>query len=536
MPLTLRPYQLESVEALRAGVRAGHRSQLLCSPTGSGKTVLATFLMQEASNKMSRSAFIVDRVSLIDQTSKMFEDYGIEHGVIQGSHWRYKPWERVQVCSAQTLARREFPGDLKLIVVDEAHTMWKGTIDFIKANPNVIVLGLTATPFTKGLGALYTNVVNVTTTDKLVEEGFLAPLKAYAAKRIDLTGARIKFDGEWRDEDVEKRGIEIVGDVVQCWIEKTQQHFGGPAKTIVFSATVAHGEELCRQFQAAGHNFQQVSYKDGNDDRRRALIEEFRKENSEIVGLISCEALAKGFDVPDILVGVSCRPYRKSLSGHVQSMGRVMRPSPGKSYALWLDHSGNYLRFSDDTATFFAEGVNELDEKGLDSKVRKEPVKYEMDWACHQCKFIMAQKDLHCPSCGWVRPRRRNEIEHEPGVLVGVDLKKAKREESLGDKESVWRQIVGYALESKPPEKAEKWGLAQYRSIYGHWPKYAMRNVEPLEPTPKVVSKIKSLQIAYFKGHQSKQQEKTSTLQRLINPNCYLSRLKAFESQKAQSE
>lgn len=503
--IKLRPYQHESIESLRAGIRAGHKAQILCAPTGSGKTVMATVLMQEAAAKMSRAAFIVDRVSLVDQTSRTFDQYQVNHGVIQGDHWRARPWEHIQVCSAQTLARRAFPGALNLIVVDEAHTLYKGTTDFIEQNPGIVVIGLTATPFTKGLGNIYSNVVNVTTTDKLVTEGFLTPLKAYAAKRIDMTGARVKFDGEWADEEMEKRGLEIVGDVVQGWIEKTREHFGGPVKTIVFSATVAHGEELCRQFQAAGFNFQQVSYKDKNDESRKTLIDEFRKPDSSITGLISVEALAKGFDVPDILCGVSCRPYRKSLSGHIQSMGRVMRTAPGKEFALWLDHGGNYLRFADDTIEFFAQGVHDLNNQELDSKVRKEPEQYEQDWACHQCKFIMAPKDLCCPCCGWVRPKRKNTVEHQPGELSAVDLKKVKRDEWLEDKESIWRQIVGYALEKKSGDvaKAEKFALAQYRNLYQQWPRHAMRNIEPLEPSAQLARKIQQLTIAYFKGRKA---------------------------------
>lgn len=500
MSLDLRGYQVESVEGLRAGIRAGHHSQVLCAPTGSGKTVIATYLMQEASSKMSRAAFIVDRVALIDQTSRTFDEYGIAHGVIQAQHWRYKPWERIQICSAQTLARRQFPGALNLIIVDEAHTLYKGTVDFIKANPGINVIGLTATPFAKGMGKIFTNVVNVTTTDKLIEEGFLAPIKAYAAKRIDLAGVRVTSMGEWDDAEVEKRGIAIVGDVVEGWIAKTTKHFGGPKKTIVFSATVAHGEELCRQFQAAGFNFQQISYKDGNDGRRAALIEQFRKPDSDIIGLVSCEALAKGFDVPDIFVGVSCRPYRKSLSGHIQTMGRVMRPSEGKEYALWLDHAGNFLRFADDTASFFAHGVNDLANQELDAKVREEPEAKEKDWACHQCRFIMAPSDLSCPSCGWVRPRRQNTIEHEPGELVGVDLK-GRKDDWLQDRQQIWREIVGYALESKGGDivKAEKFALAQYRNLYEAWPRYAMRNIKPADPSAKLIRKLKQQTIAYFK-------------------------------------
>jgi DNA repair protein RadD len=346
MNLELRQDQIASVEELRAWLRTRepgqNKRQLLYGPTGSGKTVIATYLMQEASAKLSRAAFIVDRVSLIDQTSRTFDEYGIAHGVIQANHWRAKPWERIQVCSAQTLARREFPGELNLIIVDECHTMYKGTVDFIKANRGVAVLGLTATPFAKGMGSVYTNVVNVTTTDKLVEEGFLAPHKAYAAKRMDMTGARVNSYGEWNDQDVEKRGLAIVGDVVEGWIQKTNEHFGGPKKTIVFSATVAHGEELCRQFQAAGFNFQQVSYKDGSDGKRAELIDEFRKPNSQIVGLISCEALAKGFDVPDIFVRhlvppvseITLRPYPITGSGTAAQPRERLCPVAGSRRQL----------------------------------------------------------------------------------------------------------------------------------------------------------------------------------------------------------
>ena len=62
--MELRSYQQASIDSLRAGILSGHKRQILCAPTGSGKTVMATVLMQEAAAKMSRAAFIVDRVSL----------------------------------------------------------------------------------------------------------------------------------------------------------------------------------------------------------------------------------------------------------------------------------------------------------------------------------------------------------------------------------------------------------------------------------------------------------------------------------------
>jgi hypothetical protein len=333
--IDLRDYQEKSVEDLREGFRGGHQSQILVAPTGSGKTVTASHLLGEALRKQSRAFFVCDRVALVDQTSTTLDRYGIQHGIMQADHWRARPWEHIQVVSAQTLARRKIEDMPKLLLWDECHTLYQSVLNFVEGT-DIRVIGLTATPFTKGMDKIFTNVVNSTTTNRLIEQGWLVPLKAYAAKEIDMTGAEVKFDGEWKDAEMEKRGIQIVGDVVEEWVQKSSQYFGGPAKTIAFSATVAHGEELCRQFQARGFNFQQISYKDGNNDRRRELIEEFRKADSEIVGLISCEALAKGFDVTDIKIGIGARPYRKSLSGHIQQLGRVMRSHPGKDFALWL--------------------------------------------------------------------------------------------------------------------------------------------------------------------------------------------------------
>jgi DNA repair protein RadD len=500
--LELRPYQSAAILALREGVRAGHKRQILAAPTGSGKTVCAAHLMQEVAKKFSHAAFVCDRVALVDQTSRVLDTYEIDHGVIQGDHWRAKPWERIQVASAQTLARRGWEKDaLQLIVVDECHTLYKGVTDFIEAHPEVIVVGLTATPFSKGLGKIFTNVVNVATTDQLIAEGFLVPIKAYAGKAADMTGAKTKFDGEWAEAEMESRGITIIGDIVSEWIAKTNLHFERPVKTIVFSATVAHGEELCKRFQDAGFNFQQVSYRDGNDEKRRALIEEFRKPDSEIMGLVSCEALAKGFDVPDILCGIAARPYRKSLSGHIQQLGRVMRPFPDKAFALWLDHSGNFLRFIEDAQEVFARGVSSLNEREYDAKVRKEPTEAEKKaFACGACKFLMGGAP-HCPACGWERPKTRSDVREIGGELheVVINGKASKLPAWAADRDSVWRQLSHHSLERKKGDiaAARKFALAQFKNIYGTWPRteFDIANVEPADP--RLVAKVTSQLIAY---------------------------------------
>lgn len=496
--VALRDYQMESVIRARAGVAAGHRKQILMAPAGAGKTEIACFMMQEASRKLSRAMFIVDRVVLVDQTSERLDRYGIQHGVIQSGHWRYRPYERIQVCSAQTLERRGIPSDVQVVFVDEAHCMRKKVTDYLNST-DAVVIGLTATPFTKGIGSVYQGLVNVTTTNDLIARGYLSPLKIYAAKAIDTAGMKV-VAGEWSDRDIEKRGLEIIGDIVSEWQDKTEKHFGGPVKTIVFSATVDHGAELCRQFKAAGYDFRQISYKDGGDDERRAVIEEFRKPDSEIHGLISCEVFTKGFDVPDVLCGISARPYRKSLSSHIQQMGRVMRASPGKEFGLWLDHSGNVMRFYADTEEVFQNGITELDDGRLEEKARKEPTEEERKDIRCSCGHLLFAGDVKCPGCGKER-KRRTLIDQVPGQLVEVDGNKLNQKTSWQEKQDFIGGLRRYALEHG---YQPGWVAHKYKSRFGVWPNDPrVKNQPPVEYGVELSRWLKSQAIRFAKARQA---------------------------------
>ena len=117
--IQLYEFQSSAVEDVRNQIRAGQRNIVLAMPTGSGKTVIATYLLEECHNKMKRAIFVADRINLIDQTSAMLDEYGVPHGVIQAQHWRWRPWERIHVASAATLEKRAWPSDTDLIIVDE---------------------------------------------------------------------------------------------------------------------------------------------------------------------------------------------------------------------------------------------------------------------------------------------------------------------------------------------------------------------------------------------------------------------------------
>jgi DNA repair protein RadD len=470
--ISLRPYQADAIEALRQHIRDGRKRIILCAGTGAGKTVTAAQLLREADRKGSYALFVVDRVTLVNQTSEVLDSYGLRHGVVQGINDRWAPMENVQVCSAQTLARRHLPRMPSLIVVDEAHCRYKGTLDYMAANPAAVCVGLTATPFTKGMADDWQGIVNVRATRRLIEDGHLIEPKIYVAKSPEDSELGLNSYGEFSDESATAAGIKIVGDVVAEWMAKTREHFGGPVKTIVFSPTVAHGRELCAAFAAAGFNFQQVSYLDRSDEERAEKVAEFRRPDSVIHGLVSCGVLTKGFDVPDCLVGISCRPYRKSLSSHMQEIGRIMRPAPGKDKAIWLCHSGNAERFASDTFDVWENGAGELSSASTrDSKPRKREENVRDKPVCPECSGIL--RGNTCMACGWEKPARSGVVTvegtmHELRMDPAAAARPGLRAECIAHPRKVWEAALAFTTERtrKGEDHARRWAYGVWRGIY----------------------------------------------------------------------
>jgi len=487
--LELREHQIEVVEKIKQGFEQGHTRQMLYAPTGFGKTEVAMAIMKAVSEDYKKTAMILDRIVLVEQTSIRLSKYGIEHGVMQSNHWRDRPNERIQICSAQTLERRlNFP-DIELLVIDEAHIMRAKTVEFIKNNPQIKVIGLTATPFTKGLGDIYTHVVGASPTGELIEKNWLVPLKVYIAKEIDMSGVT-KLAGEWKADDVTKRGMQITGDIVVEWIKKTHDVFGGPRKTIVFCSGVEHGRDLVRQFAEAGYNFVSISYKE-DDEFKRQTIEDFSRPDTEIHGLIATDILTRGFDVSDVMIGVSARPFSKSFSSHVQQLGRVMRPNESKEFALWLDHSGNFLRFRDDWDNLFNEGVQTLDEGNYESTKREPTEKEKKQAKCPKCEALWISQTNVCLSCGHERQFISNiiSIAGELEELEESNRKLQKNNTDFYSELMYYGRLKGYK---------EGWAAYKYKEKFSVFPN-GLR-VDPKPPTPETLRWIKSRMIAFSKS------------------------------------
>ena len=487
---TPRPFQDSAHDKLREGARNGHRCQMLMSPTGSGKTLLGMRAIHESLLRGKKAIFLCDRTTLINQTSEVADSYGLTaHSIIQSGHWRYDLQEKFQIASVQTLARRSWP-DADLIVIDESHTLYKSWTDHIP-NCRAHVIGLSATPFSRGLGKLFTNLINAATMHELTESGVLVPMRVYSCARPDMRGAETS-GGEWTAGSAAERGMELIGDVVQEWIKLAENR-----KTILFGPTIAYCEEMCRKFNEAGV-MAAVFTSETTDSERNELLNEFRKNNSVLRVLLSVEALAKGFDVKDVGCVVDCRPLRKSLSTAIQMWGRGARSSPetGKQYFILLDFSGNIIRFADDFSDIYYNGLDQLDAgEKLDKTIRKdiddddnEPAK------CHSCGFSPCGK--RCIACG-NEIKKKNIVEHLPGSLCEIKIGKHV---VASDHLNLWQQICTYTKSHGKPETASGRAFHLYKYITKKTPDRAWKFCDQ----PNVVitqgthNQIKRNQIAYI--------------------------------------
>ena len=498
---TPRPFQESAHQALRQGFVEGHRCQLVCAPTGAGKTVLALRVALEALLRGKRVVFLADRTTLINQTSAAADAAGLTaHGIIQAGHPRRDSSLPFQIASAQTIAKREFWPQTDVLIVDECHTLHDVWVEYAKTT-NAAVIGLSATPFAKGLGQTFTRLVNATTMHELTESGVLVPMRALSCTRPDMAGAATSKSGEWSDKAAEERGMEIIGDVVHEWVQHAENR-----KTIVFAITIAHAKELCAQFVGAGV-LAAVFTSETTASEREMLVREFAKPDASLRVLVSVEALAKGFDVQDVGCVVDCRPLRKSLSTAIQMWGRGLRSSPdtGKTDCILLDHSGNILRFAEDFEQVFFNGVESLDmgEK-LDRTVRKEPEDYEAK-ACPSCGHKPFGK--RCMACGFEKPAPARESA-EAGEMVEIAIGKGKNRKVLADSPAhLWGQVCAYARQHSAPEKQNGRAWHLFREITGAPPpsNWHISTVPDVPVTAAVASKIKSLNIAkgFYRGRRA---------------------------------
>ena len=200
------------------------------------------------STRASASRSCVPRKTLIDQTVREFEREGIlAIGVMQAAHLRTDSRQPVQVCSAQTLARRKRP-DVDLVIVDEAHEMHNSVLRWMADCPGVPFIGLSATPWSRGLGKHYDDLIIPTTTRELIDAGLPVRLRGVRAIDPDLSGVSTRRGDFEQDELADAMDTaSITGDIVETWLKR-----GENRPTIAFCVNRRHAQHVCERFLEAG--------------------------------------------------------------------------------------------------------------------------------------------------------------------------------------------------------------------------------------------------------------------------------------------
>jgi superfamily II DNA or RNA helicase len=458
--MPLRSYQTDAIRQVYASLKV-HNSVMLQMPTGSGKTHVAMEIIHHGLKHGRRIAFCVDRITLLDQTLDKFIEEGIEIGVVQADHPLSRPSAPVQIVSLQTLARRSSNNWplADLFIIDEAHVNYDIVRKVMKKWNGLKYIGLSATPFTRGLGLVWQDLVVATTTAELIEQGYLSDYIAYAPSQPDLKGVR-RSGADFATPDLEERMNVLTGDIV---LHYKQFAFG--KKALCFTPTVAYAQTLAAEFVSQGISADHVSGYD-TESRRQRVLEGYK--SGEIKVVTNCEVLTKGFDQPDIEVGILARPTR-SLSLHIQMCGRFIRAFEGKDKAIIFDHAGNIERLGfpdDDLPRVLDRGEPNTNS---DTRQRDEPT----PWNCPKCHTLVEHGTNVCPTCGHIA-RAPSGVQIDAGILMQIERTGTHQKQAVYAMLNCIRHDKGYK---------DGWVSNQYKDIFGVWPKGLNRDMI-LTPVP----------------------------------------------------
>jgi len=423
--MILRPYQSAAVEQT-VTAHANGLNPILCSPTGSGKTVMAREIVQRINQ---RCVWTVHR--------KELEDQAIRH--LAGI-------PNVEVISIQKIARRGLPA-CDYVVIDESQ---HSAADSYAKCMSVPRLGLSATPARhdgKPLRGLFGTIILAAHTDDLIRDGFLMLPRMFAGASPDLHGIK-KTAGDYNigalGQCVNKPAL--VGDAVAHWF----RHAAG-YRTLAFAVDIQHSKSIVAAFVAAGVIAEHV---DGSTPKaeREAIFERLRSGATTLVSNVGIAT--EGFDLPALECVILMRPT-ESLTLQIQMFGRAMRISEGKRTPVVLDHAGNWHRHhyrGDNRYEWSLNGRVKLATGcGANLGLKR----------CGECMALVDNAVDMCPHCGaefTVKPRKLAVVDGElVEVSRGVPPERVHR----------WIQLLDIATDA---ERCRSWAIGRYRVEFGMWP------------------------------------------------------------------
>lgn len=413
--MILRDYQERAVSEVLAAI---DRRPVLVAPTGAGKTAMA---VEIARRHGGRVVFVSHRREHLEQAERA--------GLI-GETRTVQKRTRLEPCD--------------LLILDEAHHSSAMSYQRLDA-PHVI--GLTATPFRldgRPL-AMFGEIVVAARTAELVEAGYLVNPKVYAFNGPNRTGLHSR-GGDYVTAEAYDAVKGLAGNVVAEWLRLARGK-----RTLVFAVNTVHADDLTARFMAAGVRAMSVNAETPN---RAEIFAQLQVGAIDVV--CNCMIATEGLDIP-ALDAVSLARPTKSLSLHLQMIGRVMRTHPGKTAALVLDHAGNHAALGD---------AMQRIEYTLTGVVRAQSLKHHGLGRCPKCYLLLEPDWKVCSNCGAERPKPKTPTERPGALSEGFTRVDQSKDETLFRALLKVARVRGYK---------EGWAAYQYKAKRGVWPDWSMQ-------------------------------------------------------------
>jgi DNA repair protein RadD len=454
--------QNELVQSVNNEFAKGHKNVLMQSATGSGKSVMASYIISRSLSAGNVIWFIVPRRELIRQMSENFSQFNIPHSFI-ASGYPCRDWHKVFIVSLQGIQRRM--GSIILpqrAIIDEVHFGGKGLDGVIKPmkQNGTKILGLSATPNRndgRGLGDWFDTMVCGKSVKWLIENKRLATYRPYAPEHIDLSGIG-KLAGDYNQGKLSSRMSDryLVGNSVNYYLKH-----GENKPFITFDVSVDNSKMMEQAYRDAGIS---AAHMDGGtpEDERRRIARDYAKGHIKM--LCNADLLTFGYDLASAsgikgvaIQGMIDRQPTLSLTKQMQKWGRFLRYD-GEIHKLF-DHANNIEEhgFPCDDREWTLEGREKITKGEQAERLVKSMV-------CSSCHFAHKPAD-HCPNCGHEYPKMGREIDEIDGELVEIDIVNKKREERMEVGKAKTIQDLFKIQKERGYKKGWVWQVARAKNI-----------------------------------------------------------------------
>jgi DNA repair protein RadD len=413
--MDLRWYQKEAVDAAYGYLCSQPGNPVICLPTGSGKSIVIAELVRRAVQEYSGRVLILQhRKELIQQNAEKVRSLiQIPVGEYSAGLRRFATDHDVVLCGIQSVYAKATLFDRRhLVIVDEVHLvpssgegMYSTFLsDMRTINPDLRVVGLTATPFRTGEGPIcrpdgvFQNICYEASVKRLIQEGYLCQVTNRPNDtQFDTSGLHVRY-GEFVAKELESLFVgSQVSEAVKEIIAKTADRHS----IMVFCTTVRHAASVaCAIEQLTG---ERVAMVEGNTLplERAAILSDFR--SMRVRWLVNVDVLTTGFDAQ--CVDAICILRATASPGlFAQIVGRGLRTHPSKSDCLVLDFGSNIERHGSIDAIDYGR-----------QRDRKSGSKAESDRICPNCTQSIPKDERVC-ECGFEFPHR------EPNHDTRADL------------------------------------------------------------------------------------------------------------------